>query len=399
MSDPTALPEHAVLLHIGPYKTGSTAIQQALSDRRGVLAEHGVYYPGGWRRLFREGHALMQWSPRGRPVPPVTVWEDFAADIRGRDDLRVCLSTEDFGRLRERAKVQKVVADLGADRLHVLAVARAYHRLMPSHWQERVKSHERRSYDEWLHELLEGDESQEAYRSFWTSHDVEYMTGNWLSVLPPERFTIVVSDDSDRTLLPRTFERLLDLPEGLLAPEETTNASLSSNAAEVLRRVNGLFADRGWTDRDYVRLVQHGLVRELQATGPAAGDVPVPPLPAWARPLVADRSRRRVAVIRESGINVVGDLDRLLLPDAPPADPAHLSPDRVSVDAAVHAVAGVVSAALEREAALGRQLEQARRRPGPTAPPGPSVQQASGRALLGEVRRRVRRRLAGRRRS
>jgi hypothetical protein len=94
------LPEGAILLHIGPYKTGTTAIQQALFDRRHELAAHGVLYPGTWRRLFREGHSLMEWAPRGRPVPPPSVWDEFAAGIRDRDDVRVCLSTEDFGRIR-----------------------------------------------------------------------------------------------------------------------------------------------------------------------------------------------------------------------------------------------------------------------------------------------------------
>jgi hypothetical protein len=304
--EPATLPEGAVLLHIGPYKTGSTAIQQALFDRRDALAEHGVLYPGRWRRLFREGHALMQWSPRGRPVPPVSVWDDFAAGIRERTDVRVCLSTEDFGRIRDARKSHKVIEDLGADRLHVIAVARAYHRLMPSHWQERVKSHERRTYDAWLRELLEGDDSQEVPRSFWTSHDVEYMASRWLDVLPPERFTLVVTDDSDRDVLPRTFERMLGLPTGLLAPAESTNASLSMNAVEVLRRVNEEFAERGWSDRDYVGLVQDGMVRALQDAGRGAGDTPVPPLPGWARPLVAARSQRRVEVIERLGIDVVG---------------------------------------------------------------------------------------------
>jgi hypothetical protein len=176
-----------------------------------------------------------------------------------------------------------VIEDLGADRLHVVAVARAYHRLMPSHWQERVKSHEVRSYDEWLHELLEGDDSLEVPQSFWTSHDVEYMTSRWLDVLPPERFTLIVTDDADRDLLPRTFEQLLGLPSGLLEPAPTTNASLSMNAVEVLRRVNREFVDRDWSDRDYVRLVQKGMVADLKQVGRPPGDVPVPPLPGWDR--------------------------------------------------------------------------------------------------------------------
>jgi hypothetical protein len=381
----TALPEGSILLHIGPYKTGSTAIQQALFDRRDTLAEHGVHYPGRWRRLFREGHALMQWSPRGRPVPPVSVWDDFAADIRRRDDVRVCLSTEDFGRIREAGKAHKVVEDLGADRLHIIAVARAYHRLMPSHWQERVKSHERRSYDEWLHELLEGDGSNEVARSFWTSHDVEYMTSRWLDVLPADRFTFVVTDDSDRDLLPRTFERLLDLPAGLLSPERTTNASLSMNAVELLRRVNGEFAERGWSDRSYVRLVQSGLVPELQAAGRSAGDVTVPALPGWARPLVAERSERRVAALERLGVRVVGDPGCLLLPDLPDTADSDLLPGRISVDAASRAVAGVVAASLRP----AKSPSGVRRRPPENPAPGGTVAAASGRELVRELSRRV----------
>jgi hypothetical protein len=387
-----ALPEGAILLHIGPYKTGSTALQQALFDQRDVLAEHGVYYPGRWRRLFREGHALMQWSPRGRPVPPVSVWDDFAEDIRRRRDVRVCLSTEDFGRIREAAKAHKVVEDLGADRLHIIAVARAYHRLMPSHWQERVKSHERRSYDEWLHELLEEDSSEVA-RSFWTSHDVEYMTSRWLDVLPADRFTFVVTDDAERDLLPRTFERLLGLPAGLLAPEQTTNASLSMNAVELLRRVNGEFAERGWSDRDYVRLVQSGLVPELQAAGRSAGDVPVPPLPEWARPLVAERSERRVAVLERLGVPVVGDPACLLLPELPAGRDDDLLPGRISVEAASHAVAGVVAASLQP--AKRPSGEQARQ----VVPEdrGRPIAAAGGRELASELARRVGSRLVRRR--
>jgi hypothetical protein len=385
------LPEGAVLLHIGPYKTGSTAIQQALFDRRDVLAEHGVLYPGRWRRLFREGHALMQWSPRGRPVPPASVWDDFAAGIRERTDVRVCLSTEDFGRIRDARKSHKVIEDLGADRLHVIAVARAYHRLMPSHWQERVKSHERRTYDAWLRELLEGDDSQEVPRSFWTSHDVEYMASRWLDVLPPERFTLVVTDDSDRDVLPRTFERMLGLPTGLLAPAESTNASLSMNAVEVLRRVNEEFAERGWSDRDYVGLVQDGMVRALQDAGRGAGDTPVPPLPGWARPLVAARSQRRVEVIERLGIDVVGDPASLLLPEQPPASEAELAPDRISVEAAAQAVTGVVASALER------QQEARRRTPRPAPAAAPTLADAGRRALARELWKRQTDRWRGRR--
>jgi hypothetical protein len=102
------------------------------------------------------------------------------------------------------------------------------------------------------------------------------------------------------------------------------------------------------------------MVRELQAAGRSAGDVAVPGLPGWARPLVAERSERRVETIARLGVNVVGDPSCLLLPDEPAADPADLGPDRISVEAAALAVSGVVSGALQRQRALAAQLKDTR---------------------------------------
>lgn len=384
------LPPGAVLLHIGPYKTGSTAIQAALFAHRDVLAEHGVHYPGRWRRLYREGHALMRWAPRGRTLPPQSVWDDFAADIRARQDVRVCVSTEDFGRLRQRARTRKIVEDLGADRIHVLAVARAYHRLLPSHWQERVKSHERLTYDQWLHQLFEGDDTQNAYRSFWTSHDIEAMASKWLDVLPPERFTVVATDDSDRHLLSQTFERMLGLPDGLLAPSGHPNASLSLNAVEVLRRLNGEFAERGWSDRDYRDLVRNGVVRALQSAPPSSYDNAMPRLPEWVRPLVAERSRDRVEAIRAMGLNVVGDLESLLLPEYALTGEADPAPTMISIEAATAALSGAVEGALRARTQQKKATREEVARP-PQTPP--SVSQVGGRDLVRELLRRQKSRL------
>jgi hypothetical protein len=385
------LPRGSILLHVGPYKTGSTAIQQSLFDQRAVLAAHGVHYPDKWRRLFREGHSLMQFAPRGLSVPPISVWDDFAAGIRARPET-VCLSTEDFGRLHRPDRARKIVADLGADRLHVLAVARAYHRLLPSHWQERVKGAETLTYDEWLHHVFEGDDSLSAYRSFWTSHDMERMTTQWLEVLPPDRYTVVVSDDSDRLLLSHVFEQLLGLPEGLLAPGGNANASLSANAAEVLRRVNLAFTEHGWPEGDRRALIRKGVARSLQDAGRPGHDQSMPSLPGWVQPAVAERSRARVDAIRSLGIRVVGDPERLLPPAGDPADREVRIPEAVSVEAAAAAVVGALEA-LFRERRSGRRADG--RETPPPAEPRPALSDVDGRTLVRELGRRARRRLPG----
>ncbi len=382
VTDDLLLPEGTVLLHIGPYKTGSTALQSALFAKREELAQYGVAYPGKWRRLFGIGHALMRWAPRGHPLPDVSRWDRFAAEVRELGDQRVCLSTEDFGRIRKLERSKKIVEDLGADRLHVVAVARAYHRLLPSHWQERVKNHERRTYDEWLREVLEGDETDEANRSFWTSHDMAWMTSRWLPYLPPDRFTVIVTDDSDRGLLPRTFERMLGLPDGLLTLDDGVNASLSFQGTELLRRLNLRFEEHGWSDRGYTAYVQRGVVPALQAAGRSSLETALPPLPGWAGDLVRQRSEARIAAIREAGVDVVGDLDRLLPPVEGSAPAETVDADTVSLDSAVSAAVGVVEAALRRQGELRRTPRAS----------GTAVADTSSRAMLAEVLRRQRRR-------
>ena len=400
-ADPSApapdlrLPAGRILLHIGPYKTGSTALQSALVARRDELAPYGVAYPGNWRRLFAQGHALMQWSPRGRKLPPVKVWDDFAASVRAMDDVTVCLSTEDFGRIRDPQKTRKIVEDLGADRLHVVAVARAYHRLMPSHWQERMKSFVRYDYTEFLRRMLEGDADDPAVSSFWASHDFEEMWSRWRDLLPPERFTVIATDDSDRSLLTHTFEQMLGLPPDFLRLDDNANSSLTYNAIEVLRGLNAEWHDRRWPDRLYVDLVQQGMVPELGGVGRDSGDRPIPALPAWALPLVEERTRRRVAAIEEAGVRVVGDLRCLSVPDGyePSPEGALDPPDTVSTRAATAALAGVVDAVRREQATQRRPPGSKRRKKKQAPPPTPRLDEVSSRDLLREVARRQARRV------
>src|SRR5699024_12572636 len=54
-----ALPERTRLLHIGPMKTGTSALQTAARDRRQQLLDHGVRYPGNRTNHRTEMGALL----------------------------------------------------------------------------------------------------------------------------------------------------------------------------------------------------------------------------------------------------------------------------------------------------------------------------------------------------
>ena len=122
---------------------------------------------------------------------------------------RVVISSEDFSSARPR-HIARLVTDLGPERVHVLIVARRLDKLLPSGWQERVKSvNETRTYDAWLREVLSPERDTSLARTFWYHHGLQVLIERWREVLPPERVLVLVNDESDRGMQARTFEQLL----------------------------------------------------------------------------------------------------------------------------------------------------------------------------------------------
>ncbi|PJJ58143.1 hypothetical protein CLV56_2388 [Mumia flava] len=361
------LPEGSLLLHIGPQKTGSTAIQAALHGNRERLSEYDAAYPGSRLRERRAGWAAIGGAARGRPTPRIEEWNAFVDEVSRTNAARICVSNEDFAQA-PADRVPAIVEDLGGDHVHVVAVARRLDRLLPSQWQERVKARQTATYLQWLDTILRDPDSRAAHR-VWNAHDLERMVGRWVDVVGPERFTLIVSDDSDRGLLAHTFEDMLGLPQGLLVgvEDESSNSSLSYTQTELVRRINEQFDERGWSDELYLQAVQSGIIWPLRNAPKAPKSDRPPPLPDWARTLVADMSEERVAVIERLGVRVVGDPSVLLVPrDQPGADEADfVPPDEVPVELAAFAVASTIerlTAARTRETTRARKKVRALRR-------------------------------------
>ena len=88
------------LVHIGPHKTGTTAIQGALHLARERLAAQGVVYPGRGRQPLWPILAVTgQPALLGEPRPEISYWENLVRDVRAAGDQRVAVSSEFFPRL------------------------------------------------------------------------------------------------------------------------------------------------------------------------------------------------------------------------------------------------------------------------------------------------------------
>lgn len=375
------LPERAVLVHIGPYKTGTTAIQSSLHEHRDQLAAQGVTYPGRYHRQMRPSWALLGRSRVGEADVPEREWDDLVDEVRSAPG-RVVISSEDFASARPQ-HVRKVVDDLGIDRVHVLIVARRLDKLLPSAWQERVKSvNETRTYDAWLREVLGQERTGGAARTFWHNHGLQSLIQRWRDALPPERVLVLVNDEGDRRLQPATFERLLGVPEGELTPGPHSNRSLSMERIELCRQVNVAIEARGWVGARMLNAPRRAMLAGLRAAPLQEFETLIPPLPAWTGPRLEELSDERTRSVAEAGVRVLGDPD-LLRYSAPPdgpdlEEPPKVLPTQAAAGAIEHALAGMVK----------RERARDRRRPVVVAPPADPLSGLSSRALLREVARR-----------
>lgn len=345
------LPDGSRLVHIGPQKTGSTAIQVALKALGPRLLEHGAAYvnSGATHRPRRAVWAMgITGRPAGAARPPIKFWTQFVELVETAPAARVCVSNEDFGRATPR-QVGRVVGDLGGERVHVLAVARNLDSYLPSQWQERVKAGDERTYEAWLRTVLDtSGQPNWDRRNVWYSHDIRALVERWISVVDPDRFTLVVGDESDRRQLPRTFERMLGLPDGFVVPNPSrSNRGLSWAETELLRSTNEVLEERGCPQRKRRDLLI-AIVLDMQER-PLPDGPKSPPLPDWAAERLRELSDARVEEVRSlaaRGVHLVGDPELLRMsPDTAVATPPLPAPT-VDLDIASQALASALLAGL-----------------------------------------------------
>jgi hypothetical protein len=404
-----ALPADCILLHIGPHKTGTTALQAALASRREAMAEHGVLYPGTQGAHHLEARVLGRqpagWQHDNERLPGDEVWTDLVREATSAPG-RVVISSEFFAQWGAPMRA-RIIESLGGERLHVLIAARNPGSIAVSTWQQVLRDGKAGELDTWLEERFRRDRPTRTTEGFWSWADAATLAEEWSPLVGPDHLHVVVIDEQDKALLPGTVEQLLGLPPELLPRRIPTahNRSLTAVEAELLRQVlDRTLGQVSW--EDFSRLVRSGFTRRLLNERVPPPDEARATLPDWAAEQAAAEAESIESRLRSLGVHVIGDLDNLR------RLPPHGEQPRVTqipVDAAAEAAAGVITAAvrsLERARADARRAARRREKPRkqrPAAPMLPSqrpVEEVPTRELatiLGDrVRAGVRRRLTGR---
>jgi hypothetical protein len=319
LDEVAAVAHGARVLHIGPSKTGTTALQGACWHARAALEQQGLLYAGGARHAQRPSHAVVR---RGivtgneSRVPSIRWWKALVREMRGTRLDRAFYSSETLAHADEQT-IRRILDDLGPS-LHVLVTLRSLDAILPSLWQQGIQAGGVRPLDEYLERML-GRRGPIPDASLWFRHDHGALVGRWASIVGADLVTVLVVDPDDRDFLFRASEAILGLASDTLRPVDTlANRSLTAGETEVIRRMNLLAREAGIGPGARYDLVLAGAATNVKRRPATAGAERVH-LPAWAVERIFEVANGFGEQIRSSGVRVVGDLARL---DPKPASAA-----------------------------------------------------------------------------
>jgi hypothetical protein len=330
MSD-LLLPPGTRLLHIGPHKTGTTALQIALGKNREAMRTQGVHYVWGGEHLNANLAALAvakrptRRFASAKPVP-IEHWTSLIEKVNAASaNERVVISGEEFCSAQGEV-IEKIVSDLGKETLQILITLRPLEKVMASQWQQFVQAGVvTTSIDEWLRSAFDNEVEIESIRRFWVRHRHDQLVHRWVERVGKERVTILVLDESDKSYLYRKVEELVGLSAGtLITDDRLINRSMTLEEAESVRAMYALLKEQGLGElADHVRFMisPSEVIKRKRVPHPSESRIT---LPSWAIREARDVGRGIVDAIRDEGVRIIGDLN-WLAPEQQSTEPSTVS--------------------------------------------------------------------------
>jgi hypothetical protein len=315
-----------VYFHIGLPKTGTTYLQDVLWGGRETLLEEGVLLPGAghrqhlWAALdLQERRGLAARHPKA--VGSFAALADEVRQWRGR----AVISHEFFCGARKQ-QVTRAMEALGPAEVHLVITARDTLSMLTAGWTEYVKNGGSRSLEQMP------PKGHRAPEFSWLTWDLGDVLRRWGPAVPPERVHVLTMPTSDEPADQhwRNFAGLLGLKGEYRPAGSPANQALGVVQIETLRRVNDQLkgfarpVDRGQWIRGYLA---EGLLARQHGERPGASPEQVADC--------VERAERAVALIREHGYDVVGDIGRLVVDPHQPGrrDPSDVADDEVIASA------------------------------------------------------------------
>ena len=184
MSDETANSapwwnDGGVLMHIGPHKTGTTALQHSLAAARPKLAAQSILYPGTAANHYRATRERVDGSPER--------WQQLIGEIAESGQPAI-ISSEYLDRV-DRELAPELVAELGG-RVRILITLRPLATIIPSLWQQHVKCGTAADLAPWTSDLFRSGPEHVS----WRSVDHLGLIRQWQDSVGDDRVLILIGD-------------------------------------------------------------------------------------------------------------------------------------------------------------------------------------------------------------
>lgn len=322
--DRSALPEGTRLLHIGPPKTGTSALQSACHACRISLRQQGVRYAGAARQASTAAFAVTRrvHPSTGKP-PSMRHWNSLVREVRGARESRVLISSEFFAGATED-QATKIIRDLDPTRTHVAITLRPLAKILASRWQQNVQEGARIPYDEWLREVLEDPVSEHGKR-FWSRQRHDALVQRWVAAAGPDHVTVIIVEEQDHDSLLTRFEELLGLATGTLVPQkDSSNRSLTIEEIEAVRAFNQQYFAEQFSKALHYKMMARGAALYLKSRHVSSSERRLS-TPAWAIDSANAFAAEAINVVRRLDVRVLGDLDSLIVPASDPSEDRTLS--------------------------------------------------------------------------
>ncbi|MFI5042840.1 MAG: hypothetical protein ACHQNA_13520 [Acidimicrobiales bacterium] len=334
-----------VFLHVGTPKSGTTHLQERFALNRDLIARQGLTYPSTRAGdHFEAALDLIDEPWPGEREQARGQWVSLVGEVR-RTSGDILISHELLAAATP-AQIARVMTTFGGDEVHVILTARDLACQIPAEWQEQLKYRGRRSFKDYMSEIVEGRRiNPELW--FWRVQSIPDVLTRWSNGLSPERVHVVTvpPKGGPPDELWRRFASVVGIdPDAEYAESPAANTSLGVVEASVLRRLNRLLAGKGVSREVYVDLVREVVGRET--LGKRRDVVPiVVPEARW--PFVGLVTQEWLDWLTGAGVDVVGDLDDLR-PEPPGPEHVWVHPDRAPADqvaqASLESLAAVIRA-------------------------------------------------------
>lgn len=340
-----------VYLHIGPHKTGTTSLQNALLRETVRLQALGVeYVVAGGRGNANFAARAIRNKPTQKLESAVAVprkyWTDLLRSVSS-SSARVCIiSGEGFADCNDD-EIALIARELAPGRLRIVLTLRPIAKILPSQWQQYVQNAMMSgSFEDWLGETLDRfvqPRSRVDPEGFWRRHRHDQLVERWRDADSHGRPIVVVADESKPAEIMNAFERLLNIPLGtLVSGRDLANRSLTLPEIELVRAYYNLLHTQGFEPRVFRRGISIRPALYLKEKRTPKSDERKVQIPTSMVTRVRTVADQIVDGLARQPIEVQGNLEHLRVVHTS----AHLkdqSDDLVSPDLAAYLTVGMLA--------------------------------------------------------